>query len=218
MTPDPMDRRNLLQRVSLLIGATLLPATAWPAIAAPTRGQLGTARLAVLTAFADMIVPATDTPGALAAKVPDQIDALLGTWATAERKAEIIGALDAIDVLARSRFQRSFAQLTPAERDTVLRPHDVAALKVAAPAPSAADAQPGGVGQATARPPIYATKGRPRYADPGYARLKELVVVLFYLSETALTHELGYQHDPGAWEPSIDVTPATRPWGGIGAN
>lgn len=50
--------------------------------------------------------------------------------------------------------------------------------------------------------------------DAGYARLKELLVALYYLSEIGSTVELRYEHSPGAWEPSIPVTVDTRNWGG----
>ena len=50
--------------------------------------------------------------------------------------------------------------------------------------------------------------------DPGYAKLKELVITLYYLSEVGSTVELRYEHSPGAWEPSIPVTPETRAYGG----
>jgi hypothetical protein len=55
----------------------------------------------------------------------------------------------------------------------------------------------------------------PQFANPGYGKLKELIVVAFYCSETALTHDLAYEHAPGEWQPSIPITPATRPWGGL---
>lgn len=53
-------------------------------------------------------------------------------------------------------------------------------------------------------------------ADPGYARLKSLLVTLYYLSEVGATVELRYEHAPGAWEPSIPVTAETRNYGGPG--
>ncbi len=49
-----------------------------------------------------------------------------------------------------------------------------------------------------------------------YAKLKELVVTLYYLSEAGATVELRYEHSPGAWEPSIPVTSDTRNPGGPG--
>lgn len=55
-----------------------------------------------------------------------------------------------------------------------------------------------------------------RSSDPGYAKLKELLVTLYYLSEIGSTVELRYEHVPGVWEPSIPVTPETRAYGGFG--
>jgi hypothetical protein len=47
-------------------------------------------------------------------------------------------------------------------------------------------------------------------ADPAYGKFKKLVLALYYLSEPGATQELRYEHTPGAWEPSIPVTAATR--------
>ena len=51
-------------------------------------------------------------------------------------------------------------------------------------------------------------------ADPDYARLKELLCMVYYFSEPGATVELRYEHVPGAWEPSIPITAATRTWAG----
>lgn len=51
-------------------------------------------------------------------------------------------------------------------------------------------------------------------SDPAYAKLKELLVSLYYLSEPGATRELRYEHAPGAWEASIPLTPQTRAWAG----
>lgn len=45
---------------------------------------------------------------------------------------------------------------------------------------------------------------------PDYARLKELLVALYYLSEIGATVELRYEHVPGAWVPSLPFTAQTR--------
>lgn len=57
---------------------------------------------------------------------------------------------------------------------------------------------------------------RARAGGADYAKLKELTVTLYYLSETGSTVELRYEHSPGAWEPSIAVTADTRNYGGTG--
>lgn len=51
-----------------------------------------------------------------------------------------------------------------------------------------------------------------KQADPAYRKFKNLVLALYYISEPGATQELRYEHVPGAWEPSIAVTPDTRAW------
>lgn len=45
-----------------------------------------------------------------------------------------------------------------------------------------------------------------------YSTFRDLVLKLYYLSEVGATQELRYEHVPGAWEPSIKITPGTRAW------
>lgn len=221
-----LDRRTLLQRALFLAGAAVLPGGVEALAAAAKSGthNLDPAHYAVLTALADTIVPKTDSPGALDAGVPEKIDALLGNWASPKRRAELTGALEKIDQLAREKYQRGFAALAPAERLAVLIPHDAAALKPAPPTPP--PALPVGAAPTTVDPNYgrakqepaqsMAERMSPRFSDAGYGKLKELVVVLYYISEPGLTHDLAYEHAPGEWQPSIPITPATRPWGGVG--
>lgn len=212
MTMMNMDRRALLQRALVLAGAAVLPGGAEALAAAAKSGkhQLDAQHYALLTAVADTILPKTDTPGAVEAGVPQLVDALLGTWASPESRVEIIAALDKIDGLAKAKHQRPFAALTPTEREAVLTPHDAEALKPAPATALQAD-------DPKKKPAQGSTlMQRPRFADPSYGKLKELITVGFYSSETALTHDLAYEHSPGEWQPSIPITPATRPWGGVG--
>ena len=227
MNFDPgIDRRSLLQRAFLLVGAAALPGGAEALAAAVKSGkrQLDAPHYALLTAFADTVLPKTDTPGAVEVGVPQYVDALIGVWASPERRVALTGALEKLDSLARESRQRGFAALTPAERAEVLAPHDVAALKQlpkTSPPAIPVGAAPTTVDPQVARPKEEPVQGSalmagPRFADPGYGKLKELVVVVFYCSETALTHDLAYEHAPGEWQPSIPITPDTRPWGGLG--
>lgn len=228
-----MDRRALLQRALMLTGAAMLPGGAQALAAAAKSGKrtLSPARYAVLTALADTIVPKTDTAGALDAEVPARLDALIGVWANPEHKAEIIAAIDKVDSETRAKQGKGFAALTPAERAAFLTPYDIAALKAppAAPPAPASPAAPSTVpvgktattvdpnyGKPKQEAPVPITRQMaPRVTDPGYSRVKELIVVLYYISEPALTQELTYEHSPGEWQPSVPLTPSTRPSGGI---
>ena len=197
---DLMDRRALIQRAFLLIGATAIPAGGL--LAATGKRFLDTNRFRLLSAVADTIMPATDTPGALGAGVPEKLDGMLATWASPDSRKMIVEALDRIDAAAKNATKKGFAALSAADRDAVLRPHDAAAL-------------------AKVPPPANAPKSHPFasvawVADDGYLKIKDLVVLLYYSSEIAMTKELVYEHVPGTWQPSIKITESTRPWASAG--
>jgi len=198
-----LDRRGMLGRMAALIGATAAGAIS-PAVlakaAAGTKRFLDAPTYSLLTAVTDTIVPRTDTPGAVDVGVPATVDALLLNWASGERRYELSQALSRIDAKARSQQGKGFAELAPDARHALLEAHDVEALK---PAPGK-----------SALTGLAAMMAGPSVVDRGYAKLKELIVLAYYMSEPALTQELTYEHAPGEWQPSIPVTPQTRPAGG----
>lgn len=64
-----MDRRALMRTLGLLLGAASLPTLAGCKAALKGDGALDEAQLKLLSAIADTIIPATDTPGAVGANV-----------------------------------------------------------------------------------------------------------------------------------------------------
>lgn len=199
-----LDRRALLGRAALLLGVTATGGFGAPALAqaaAQAKPFLAAPTFKLLSAVADTIIPVTDTPGAVDARVPALLDGLLANWASAERKVELAAALTRIDQRAQGEHGKPFAELAPEARTTLLAAHDAEALK---PAPQGKAA--GGAGLS-----LGLGTGA---SDPGYAKLKDLVIILYYSSEIGLTRELSYEHAPGEWKPSIPVTPETRPQGG----
>ncbi|GGC16740.1 hypothetical protein GCM10011494_39540 [Novosphingobium endophyticum] len=200
---DPLNltRRSLIERMLLVAGVTATGGFSLPALAESAAGNrhLDAQRFTVLSAVADTIVPKTDTVGALEADVPTKFDAMLKDWASAQTRSQVAAALTEIDTLASRANGKSFALLDAKTRHDLLAPHDAASLKVLP-----ADTKGG----------VATLMGFPNYTNPGYGRIKELVVMLYYLSEPALTQELTYEHTPGEWKPSIPVTPETRPAAG----
>jgi gluconate 2-dehydrogenase gamma chain len=197
---DTIDRRDAMARIALLLGAASLPADAF-AQSAKAKPYLAAGQFALLSAVADTVMPATDTPGALAAKVPTRLDAMLGAWAAPATRDAIGSALVRIEDAAKAKTGKSFAKLNAKQREAVLRPHDAAALAK------------------TGKP---TTSGKFPFgsyipvADPAYLRLKTLIVDLYYYSPEATATELVYEHVPGKYEPSIKLTPKSRPYLGVG--
>lgn len=171
-------RRGLLQAVLALAGVAAVPQLAGASVfQGPASLPADTMKL--VSAFADTVIPATDTPGAVGAGVPAMFEKLLANWASATQRVELLGVLRAIDTEAGQVSGTGFAALQSTRRFEILSAYD-----------------------------------RTHAGEPAYAKLKELVIVLYYLSETGSTVELRYEHAPGAWEPSIPVTAETRNYGG----
>ena len=244
LTLPETDRRTLFRHALWLVGASAVPAGA-DAMAAPAEQPgLDAGQFALLSAVADTIIPKTDTVGAVDVGVPKLLDGLIRKWASAERRTKLLASLDKIGALTPAGGGATFVKLPFAQRTELLTAHDKAALKpVSAEAAAAGplksesavvDPQYGRPkqGPAASQPPgtpvsestsqkkkptgLNALMAEPEVVDKGYAKLKELVVVLYYYSQPALTQELRYEHAPGQWVPSIPLTPETRPWGGAG--
>jgi gluconate 2-dehydrogenase gamma chain len=204
--PEGMDRRALIARAFMLVGASVVPGSIEAFAATKARGKkrfLSAPQFALLSAFADTIIPVTDTPGALAAGVPAKLDGMLASWASAKRKVELVDALAGIEKLAVGSGKKGFAALTPVQRKSVLVDHDKAALK---PDPNPKEKVTG----------LAALTGGAPVVNPGYQKLKELVILLYYSSEIGMTKELIYEHAPGTWQASIKTTDTTRPWASVG--
>ncbi len=198
--PTHFDRRSMLGSIAALLGVAALPAEALAA-SVQTRRYLPRFRFALLSAVADTILPTTDTPGALVAKVPERLDAMLRDWAAPATREDMIGALSRIDAAAQKAKGKGFAALTAPERAEVLREHDKAALKSAPRADGS-------------KPMLFDFNAVP--TDPGYKRVKDLVILLHFYSPTGSEHELVYEHVPGPFEPSIKLAAGARPYLSIG--
>ncbi|WP_338759881.1 gluconate 2-dehydrogenase subunit 3 family protein [Massilia sp. METH4] len=188
---DNPSRRDVL--AALLAGAL---ATAWTGsaagaalkaagAAAPARSALNAGEMAVLGAAAQVIIPTTDTPGAREAGVPQFIGALYAGWMTDAEAAAFRGGLAGLDDSARQRWQRGFADCTPEQGAELLQ-----ALRAASPY--------GGRTFSLAD----------RILDPKapfYLRLRDLVVLGYFTSETGSNRELRYMPVPGKFEANVDI-------------
>jgi hypothetical protein len=90
-------------------------------MAGGTRGRaLSRARMALVVALADTILPRTDTPGAVDVAAPEFVDLLLAEWYPEEERRELVAGLDALDARCRQAQGASFADLDPTKRTAFL--------------------------------------------------------------------------------------------------
>jgi len=124
-----MNRRALLFGAVFLVGgAAALTRFARDSRSDGATGVLPGAQFALLEVVTDVMIPATDTPGALAAGVPAFVRVMLEEWASVATRAEILGVLEAIEKSAWIRRGASFNQLPPDQRHELLRDFDAAAI------------------------------------------------------------------------------------------
>lgn len=123
-----IDRRNAIAGIVAMFGASLYGPLARAATGnlagiseGPPSGPVFTAeQRALMTALSERIMPTTDTPGAIAAGVPEFIEKLLADWALPDEKGPIIAGLVALDARSRSDFGVPASKATAQQHDTLL--------------------------------------------------------------------------------------------------
>ena len=120
------DRRNLLASAAALLGSELvlplaraLAADAAPGFAA-SHAVFTSDQRSLLAAIAERIIPTTDTPGAIAAGVPQFIEMMVADFYETADRDEFLNGLGVVEGYARVHFETGFTQLAPEEQDQIL--------------------------------------------------------------------------------------------------
>ena len=119
-----ISRREAIQRAALLAGVALSPELftfVGRAQTAAAKTYLSAAQGAIARAAVDRILPRTDTPGAVDVGVPAFIDLFYGEFMSPAEQKLLIKSLDDVEAGAKSAHGASFATLTAAQQDGVLR-------------------------------------------------------------------------------------------------
>ncbi len=131
MTSLPLNRRNALQGLLAISTAGALAACgskdAGAAVDAPLgdaefasiRGFFSIEEMALVTAIADTIIPTTDTPGAVAAGVPEQIQSLATLWGDDNYRRYWRGGMRALELKLSG-----FVSQSPEDREATLGAYD----------------------------------------------------------------------------------------------
>ena len=189
-----MDRREALR---LFGAAAALPAVGDLAefgrrlhrglAATPALRTLDPHQDATVTAVADLLIPATDTPGAKAARVNEFIDVLLADWMTDEARGRFLAGLADLDVRSRAAFGKDFVDGAAADQVRLLTLLEDDALRV--------KDQPGS------------------HPEPFFHTIKRLTMYGYYTSELGAKQELHFEIIPGRYVPCTPLSAATGPSG-----
>ncbi len=73
-----------------------------------------------VSAISEAIIPATDTPGAIAAGIPAFIELMVSEWFNSQEQALFMEGLDALIQQTQEQHQKSFDEITMSEQVTLL--------------------------------------------------------------------------------------------------
>ena len=196
-----MNRRELLQRTSIVIGGTLLGADGllaknvdWDALDDlpedyKNMGLFTKAQVKLMNEVADTIIPTTHTPGAKAAKVGQFMAVIVSDCYEPDEQKRFMEGLATLDAEVKKRYgKKSFTKLTPAQRTEFL---------------TALDKE---------RREFQKNKKKD---DPShyFQVFKDLVLWGYFTSEIGATQALRFVEYPGKYT-TIDYKKGDRAWGG----
>jgi hypothetical protein len=81
-------------------------------------------QLETVSRIAELILPETDTPGAISVRVPEFIDLILTEWDTAPERKQFLAGLADLDARSRRRSGRFFLDLKGSEQESLLESLD----------------------------------------------------------------------------------------------
>ena len=202
-----MDRREVLRLLGSAVALSALPAEALTAIqqasaqVAQSKGlkTLNPHQNATVTTIAEMIIPATDTPGAKEAKVNEFIDLLLTEWYEPAETKEFLAGLADVDARSKKKFSAAFVDCTPAQQTELLTQLDAEAMDFAGKQKKA-------VTQSSISPLQQTTPAPSNF----FYTMKKLTLTGYYTSQIGFSKELGKFIIPPEHAGCAPVKEATR--------
>jgi hypothetical protein len=196
-----MERREALRlmgaaSVFSVLSSDVFAATLQAQLAANKAGALRTlspAQNEIVVAMSDVMIPATDTPGAKAAKVNEFIDLILTEWATEEEKKIFLEGLAEADRKTNALFGHGFAAASVKEQAAIVLEFDeeLATLR-------------------NEKLPKQIRAWELTLLLPFFAQMRRLTLVGYYTSSIGQEQELKVDIIPGALHGCVPAEPEVK--------
>lgn len=190
-----MDRREALQRVTILLGGTILGANAFLAGCKTADEKTGATftdkDIALLDEVAETIIPTTDTPGAKAAKVGTFMTVMVNDCYEEKDQEVFKEGLNKLRNASDKKFNKSFMEITPEQRLELLTGLDKEQKDAA-----------------------QKQKDDPKddYRRHYFRMMKELTLLGYFTSEIGQTKALRYNPVPGKYEGCVPYKKGDKAW------
>lgn len=214
-----MERREALQRVAIILGGTVLGANAFLAGCRSADSDLGKeanftpADIAFLDEVAETIIPATNTPGAKAAKVGAFMAVMVTDCYTKRDQDVFREGMRTLDKASQKKFDKTFMTATPEQRLTLLNEIDKEMkednerkkkereVNIQKEQEEKEERKQNAT-QESEKPAIEKQQDKSKEAPPRhyFRMMKELTLLGYFTSEIGQTQALRYNPVPGRYE------------------
>lgn len=202
-----MQRRDLLKLITVATGAALtgLPALAYEKLPPVPLEETGFSKEDVqfLNDVGEVILPATDTPGAKDANVGQIMAVLVADCYTKEQQALFKKAMSEIEARANKQHSKPFMLLTAEQKYALISELDTEAL--------AYNRQNDMAGVEVTKPSRREPDSTLPLPHP-YSLIKQLVLFSFFTSEVGATKVLRYVAIPGRYDGNMPYKKGDRAW------
>ncbi len=186
-----MDRRDLIKRVSLILGGTIIGSDFFIMHGCKTDEKnitnLDSKQIELLDEIAETIIPTTNTPGAKTAKVGAFMALMVKDGYDTKNKKIFLEGIEKLTEACKIKYDKDFLQSNAQQRYELLDMINKEQINVTA---------------------------NQKVDDPAhYFRLiKELTLIGFFTSETGLTKTLRYVAVPGKYDGNVPYKKGDRAW------
>lgn len=190
-SPNHIDRREAIKRVAFLLGGAVSAPTLAGVMSGCSASEesgwtpdtLSDEQNELVREISEMIIPATDTPGAKAANVNRFIDKMMTEWYPEDERDHFLEGLSSIDSRAQERFNTHFVDASKENRTALLTEFEQEAIDADNPDET-----------------------------PIFQRMKELTLFGYYTSEIGMTQELQWEAVPGYYDGCVPLEEIGRAW------
>jgi len=202
-----LNRRELIQTSSLALGAffssqTLLVLADTTSIKnANTKSFLDKNDKLLVEQISEIIMPRTDTPGAIDVGVADKMDEIFAQVLNGQEQQKIKDGFVALNQLCKTIYKKAFLALDPPVQTSLIKTLNINFVKA-------------GTDQATLIEQYQSSinKTQIQKAIDLFAIIKELTLLIFFRSEPGATKVLQYVAIPGRFNGCVPLKEIGRTW------
>jgi hypothetical protein len=194
-----VNRRDAIAQIAFLAGSSLAVGFAQAALrgaplhVSPSHSAFTDAQRTMIEQLAELIIPRTDTPGAIDAGVPVFIDQIVSSWYTPVERSIFMDGLKNLDAVCGAAYGRRFNACDMERQTHALTQSDESS-------------------RAYQEGSALNIRDAPDEQSPFFYKLKLLTVLGYYTSQVGATQELSYNPVPGKYDGNINFDKVGRQW------